>query len=675
MKLFKRFLALILTCILIFSISVPCYASDTNSDKSDPAGWNSWTFNDKVIYVTNCFTDFICGFTGIVHGDPSSFRQLALDLYANQPEAGVYNLYEYFANGLSFDDSTETWELSDDLVSFLNDFITNYNDQVTMVYRYPVQLQNISAETFVNKKVYDAFVAVCQQYPSSYILTGSEPVRNWRGTMYTALDGSKSDGVYDTSWDSFTEIFVISQPLAGVSQYLDLSAATTSFYDDNWEQGFKCITYVFAPDGRWFTRKDGDFYYGSSIGQNWHYTNSIVEIEPFTYPPYDELTNCGAPNNSYSYATFSSSTYVTSLSARTCYTASPNALNVYKSVADMKKDIGSQFIGTYTNTYTGTTVNNITQTEINNIVNNYYPSDPDPDPDPDDPGGGGSGSDSKDYTFLLQRIISEIQNLNFSDLNDTLKEIKVLVSNISQNLYDFSDMDSNISEMNKSIKDILEQLQDLNDNLVALSRALVGKDAFEDALSGVKSNFPDPDDIILASVNELAELQEEALSFGGALGDIFSKLLDFQTGIDDLVQDEEYIDEVEDLLRQLLPKDPEDNEDDSFFDKVLKTIEMSLQLYANSVDEIKETSKKKFPFSIGYDIELLLMLLSAEPQTPVFKIPFEYDRINYKSEIVIDFSMFDDSIDVIRFFLTIYYCFFLLMITPKMIGLNNEVDS
>lgn len=673
MRYFKRFLSLILTFILIFSISIPCYASDTDSVESDPAGWSSWSSGEKIQFVEKYGLNIISGLTGIVHGDISAFRECVLDAYALRPESGVTNFYEYLANGLSFDDSTETWELSDDLVSFLNDFITNYNEQVTMVYRYPVQLQNISVETFVNKTVYDAFIAVCQQYPSSYIITSSEPVRSWRGTMFTALDGSKSDGVWDASWDNFTEIFVIPQPLAGVSQYFDLSAASTSFYDDNWEQHLKCITYVFAPDGRWYTRKNGDFYYDASIGANWHYSNSIVEIEPFTFPSYDELTDCGAPNNSFSYTTFLSSTYGTSLSARTCYTASPNALNVYKSEADMKKDIGSQFIGSYTNTYTGTTVNNITQTEINNIVNNYYPSDPDP--VPDDPGGGGSSSESKDYTFLLQRIISEIQNLNFSSLDETLKEIKVLVSNIYQNMYDFSDIDSNITDIKKSMNDVVDQLEDLNDNLVALSRALVGKDAFEDALSGVKSNFPDPDDIILASVNELAELQEEALSFGGALGDIFSKLLDFQTGIDDLVQDEEYIDEVEDLLRQLLPKDPEDNEDDSFFDKILKTIEMSLQLYANSVDEIKETSKKKFPFSIGYDIELLLLLLSAEPQTPVFTIPFEYGRINYKSEIVIDFSMFDDSIDVIRFFLTIYYCFFLLMITPKMIGLNNEVDT
>lgn len=674
MKLFKRFLSLILTCILIFSITVPCYASDTNADQSDPAGWSAWSFAEKIQFVEKYGLNIICGLTGIAHGDISAFKECVLDAYAIRPEAGVTNFYEYLANGLSFDDSTETWELSDDLVSFLNDFITYYNDQVTMVYRYPVQLQNISAETFVNKTVYDAFIAVCQQYPSSYIITSSEPVRSWRGTMFTALDGSKSDGVWDSSWDNFTEIFVIPQPLAGVSQYFDLSAASTSFYDDNWEQHLKCITYVFAPDGRWYTRKNGDFYYGSSVGANWHYTNSIVEIEPFTFPSYDELTDCGAPNNSFSYTTFLSSSYGTSFSARTCYSCSPNALNVYKSEADMKKDIGSQFIGSYTNTYTGTTVNNITQTEINNIVNNYYPSDPDPAPD-DPGGGGGSSSESKDYTFLLQRIISEIQNLNFSDLNDTLKEIKVLVSNIYQNMYDFSDMDANITDIKNFMQDVVDQLDELNDNLVALSRSLVGKDAFEDALSGVKSNFPDPDDIILASVNELAELQDEALSFGGALGDIFFKLLDFQTGIDDLVQDEEYIDEVEGLLRQLLPKDPEDNDDDSFFDKVLKTIEMSLQLYANSVDEIKETSKKKFPFSIGYDIELLLMLLSAEPQTPVFTIPFEYGRINYKSDIVIDFSMFDDSIDVIRFFLTIYYCFFLLMITPKMIGLNNEVDS
>lgn len=665
MKFFKRFLSLILTFILIFSISVPCYASDTNTaeDESDPTGFNSWSLDEKIQYVGLNIVDFFSSFTGLCYGDTTEYRKWLLDYYARYPSAGVSNFYEYVANGLSFDDDTETWELSDDLVDFCNSLIVNYNDQVTMVYRYPSPVQCISAENFPNNTIYQALIKTCMAYPNCYVLT-SNSYQGSKNGVCVALDGSVVNNFLVNScywW------YVIPEPFAGVSQYLDLATASTTFYNDNWEDYFVPRLFIFSSDGRCF------YQVNEELGG---YASHFVEFEIDNFPLLEDADK-GMDWVQYgtSYTTFLDNTYSASLSARTVYSASPNALNVYKSVADMKKDIGSQFVGSYTNTYTGTTVNNITQTEINNIVNNYYPSDPDPDPNPDDPGGGGSGSDSKDYTFLLQRIISEIQNLNFSDLNDTLKEIKVLVSNISQNLYDFSDIDSNISEMNKSIKDILEQLQDLNDNLVALSRALVGKDTFEDALSGVKSNFPDPDDIILASVNELAELQEEALSFGGALGDIFSKLLDFQTGIDDLVQDEEYIDEVEDLLRQLLPKDPEDNEDDSFFDKVLKTIEMSLQLYANSVDEIKETSKKKFPFSIGYDIELLLMLLSAEPQTPVFKIPFEYDRINYKSEIVIDFSMFDDSIDVIRFFLTIYYCFFLLMITPKMIGLNNEVDS
>lgn len=670
MNFFKRFLSLILTFILIFSISVPCYASDSNSDKSDPAGWDSWSFDEKYDFVLKQGMNLLYGFTGIVHGDVSAIEEILLDFYASRPESGVSNFYEYLANGLSFDDSTDTWTLSDDLINFLNDFITNYNDQVTMVYRYPVKSASVSAENFPNKIMYDYFQKILLNYSDCYAffltINGQSSGINMRGWPVTDLSGSEYKLPYDSTSDGAIRVNIIPRPLAGVSNYLDLASASTTLYNDNWETSFYPRSFWILPDGRIFT-------YSSK--QILGYGSSYKELDFDNLPAYDDLeTQYYWSWYGTSHATFLDPNHSCSLSVGCLYSASSDPLNVYKSEADMKKDIGSQFVGSYTNTYTGTTVNNITQTEINNIVNNYYPSDPDP--DPDDPGGGGSGSDSKDYTFLLQRIISEIQNLNFSDLNDTLKEIKVLVSNLSQNLYDFSDMDSNISEMNKSIKDILEQLQDLNDNLVALARALVGKDTFEDALSGVKSNFPDPDDIMLAAYDELNNLlPENDTSIGGALGDIFKQLLDFQTPIDDLVQDEEYIDEIEDLLKQLLPKDPEKNDDDSLFDKLLKNIELSLQLYANSVDEVKETSKTKFPFSIGYDIELLLLVLSAEPQTPVFNIPFEYARLNYKTNIIVDFSMFDDAIDVIRFFLTIYYIFFLLMITPKMVGLNNEVDS
>lgn len=603
MKFYKRFLSLILTFILIISISVPCYASDIDSAESDPAGWNSWSFNDKVIYVTNCFTDLICGFTGIAHGNPSSFKQLALDLYANQPDAGVSNIYEYFANGLSFDDSSETWTLSDDLVEFCNSLIVNYNDRVTMMYRYPFRPDYLEPDWFPNKSMYSAFVDMVKQHPEYYF------------------------SVMPESGNKMLSFFVYPSDycLSAVNSNFDLIVALCDIYDSNWL--YEGETFYCTIDSSCMFRSyktiggfGGPYFEADNLDDVLENGYKINATYRESYMIRTDDINWFIPN-------YDPSMY------RYLVSSHQGALNCYKSVADMKKDTADQFTGRYTNTYTGTTVNNITQTEINNIVNNYYPPSSDPSIDPVDPGGGGgSGTVSIDYSSFF--------------------------------------------------KDMIDQLKDLNNNLVALSRALVGKDTFEDSLSGVKSNFPDPDDVILASVNELSELQTElqedvnqTVSFGGALGDIFSKLLDFQTGIDDLVQDEEYIDEVEGLLRQLLPKDPEDNDDDSFFDKILKTIEMSLQLYANSLDEIKETSKKKFPFSIGYDIELLLMLLSAEPQTPVFNIPFEYQRLNYKTEIVIDFSMFDDAIDVIRFFLTIYYCFFLLMITPKMIGLNNEVDS
>ena len=271
MKFYKRFLSLILTFILIFSISVPCYASDTNSDDSNPAGWDSWTFDEKYDFVMKQGINLISGFTGLVHGDQSFFREIVLDFYAARPESGVTNFYEYLVNGLSFDDSTETWTLSDDLVSFLNDFITNYNDQVTMVYRYPTPVQCISAENFPNNTVYQALIKTCMAYPNCYVLTSTSYYDPIQGGVYLALDGSVNSAYlgYCCWW------YVIPEPFAGVSQYLDLATSSTTFYNDNWEDFFVPRKFIFTLDGRCF------YQVNEELGG---YASHFVEFEIDNFP-------------------------------------------------------------------------------------------------------------------------------------------------------------------------------------------------------------------------------------------------------------------------------------------------------------------------------------------------------------------------------------------------------
>ena len=375
-RILKRSFVFIISLVLVFSITVPCFASDTSTGAT---GWNSWTLKEKTDYCCKVGVDIIASVTGIVHGDTSSYKEFLLDLYASNPKAGVDNFYEYLATGLSFDDDTQTWELSDDLVEFCNSVVVDYNDRVTMVYRYPLNKANIDASNFPNKIFFDTFISLMQAFPDCYFYVESDYRGNY--DAYDRVSGTTSVSV----WPNHYIINVVKSPFAGVNAYPDLVTTPVTLYDENWEVCKVAKIALCSSDN--YATTDNITYFSID---NIYYYNAYRRYDGTMYSSFDDFVNSEL---SYVFSAsdvsmcnkFSWNRTLTDL--KTPYTVSNDPINVYKTVADMKKDIGSQVIGSYTDTYTGTPVQTITQSEINNIVNNYYPSDPDDDP------GGGSGSD------------------------------------------------------------------------------------------------------------------------------------------------------------------------------------------------------------------------------------------------------------------------------------------
>lgn len=301
-----------------------------------------------------------------------------LGLYGGDDEVTEEEALQWCKNNISIDGDNNV-VFTDDAKAFVNEYLLGtYNDSVTMVYRYPVQMQHVSAETFPNKNVYDAFIALCQAYPDCYIVTGSSNTFNYRTCWYLDTEGVEIQFPGLMSRDDFYLFGVIPSPFCGVGASLDLASTSTQFYNDNWETSFPVKTFCFTTDGRTLYSLPDCYNTGLYFQQ--------FNIDDF---PSLDVVDTVQPLSFYgtSFATFSSNSYSTSLSARTAYSASQMAINVYKSEADMKKDIGSQIIGNYIpDYYTGTPNYNITQSEVNNIVNNYY----------GDNSGGGSGSGSDD---------------------------------------------------------------------------------------------------------------------------------------------------------------------------------------------------------------------------------------------------------------------------------------
>lgn len=428
MKLIRRFLVLILTFILFFSISAPYYifASDiTASTSSDPAGWDSWSLNEKQDYLQHFAWNIVCSVTGLVHGDSEAMKNIILDLYASRPESGVTNFYEYLANGLSFDDDTRTWELSDDLVDFFNALIVDYNDRVTMTYRYFFNPDNVDFSVIDHKDVYNELIRVMKEYPNlHFVITGR--VSNERGQGPAFWIMMNEDLEYAVSLNN------------------DLGIVTKNkLFTSNWENPVPHVKICIFDQSR-----DDGLYWGYQIPSQPDVTQYYASFDDIykMYKNGEIASSTYSADYLYELPLAPSKTTKLNLTSWRCpISADPSAINCYKSVADMKNDSGNQFIGRYTDTYTGTTINNVSQDTINNIVNNYYPKDPDV--DPDDPASGSSS---------IKKI-----------LNDILDEIK---------------------ESNKHLEKIIKQLR-LNNFLTGVDTILDALDLFYDVLNGELSDL------------------------------------------------------------------------------------------------------------------------------------------------------------------------------------------
>lgn len=402
-RILKRSFVFIISLVLVFSISVPCFASDVSPEAF---GWNSWTLKEKTDYCCKVGVDILASVTGIVHGDTSSYKEFLLDLYASNPKAGVDNFYEYLATGLSFDDNTQTWELSDDLVQFCNTVIADYNDRVTMTYRYPANPDFVDASCFSSKAVYEEFVRVLNDNPDKFFY----------------YNGSTENGYY--LW-----FYVFEGLESAVYAQPDLPVANCSLYDADWNNSFQAYEICLLNGG---SREDGYWQYRP----NGYSISSVYQFEniPFSDITFKRTVSQGS--------LFSAPNLAFDFNYHFVVSAYSGAFNCYKSVDDMKKDLSSQFIGRYTDTYTGTPSQTITQSEVNNVVNNYYGGYPDSGSDggSDDSSGGSSGGIFDDIIGGIASGVGSIIKGIFSIIKDLVDAIADAIVSIAKSITDLSSL-------------------------------------------------------------------------------------------------------------------------------------------------------------------------------------------------------------------------------------------
>ena len=111
-------------------------------------------------------------------------------------------------------------------------------------------------------------------------------------------------------------------------------------------------------------------------------------------------------------------------------------------------------------------------------------------------------------------------------------------------------------------------------------------------------------------------------------------------------------------------KDKTDTKDDTKDDTNTKPNKPSIP--SLSLPEI--LFKEKFPFCLPWDVYNVFANLVAEPEAPVFTIPFKFERLGIDYEFTIDLSEFEDIAKISRFFSSIAFVIFLILASRKLIG-------
>lgn len=83
--------------------------------------------------------------------------------------------------------------------------------------------------------------------------------------------------------------------------------------------------------------------------------------------------------------------------------------------------------------------------------------------------------------------------------------------------------------------------------------------------------------------------------------------------------------------------------------------------------DYKVDLKSIFPFCIPFDFVALLKVLDASPRAPCFTIPVVIPALNYREDVKLDMSIFDDVAKVIRLCEKVSFILFLMFVTSKVI--------
>lgn len=104
----------------------------------------------------------------------------------------------------------------------------------------------------------------------------------------------------------------------------------------------------------------------------------------------------------------------------------------------------------------------------------------------------------------------------------------------------------------------------------------------------------------------------------------------------------------------------------------LDTVVDYVPTLADSLTDMGDGLKKKFPFSIPWDIHYILSGLATTPKAPRFELPLKVERYGIDETIVVDMARFQVLSDLSRSIFSLLFAMVLINLTIKVIGSLKE---
>ena len=153
-------------------------------------------------------------------------------------------------------------------------------------------------------------------------------------------------------------------------------------------------------------------------------------------------------------------------------------------------------------------------------------------------------------------------------------------------------------------------------------------------------------------------------------------------GTVDLTDTNNYLDGINNTLDEIL-KWVKKIYNQVVLGNIIEGADLLNDLFQQELDDLSalgEIAQTKFPFSLAVDILAILTILEAEPQAPVFEIPFRADfggatGISVDEVFVLDFTMFEDAVEVLRWWLSIMWIFALVWMTPRFLDVGGDLTG